>query len=388
MGYFPAGTPLFTSAEGFGKFFESGDDCNAEVYASTSVPPMTIRPVESETDHPSVLAVGGSAGSVQPLIEIVRGLPGDLAAVVLVTIHIGEQSRLPQILSRSGPLQATHVRDREVLEHGRIYIAPPGRHLIARDGLARLSPGPQVNRHPPAVDVMFASVAEWAAGRTVAVVLSGALDDGAVGAAIVAQAGGQVLVQDPAEAEFDSMPRSALAAAPGARAVPVRQLAQQIRDSVEVGRSLRSDPALYEARMGAEMEMVETGDPGYLREDESRLTGLTCPECGGGLAQVDLPQISYFRCDLGHIFAPQALAAAQADASEKTLWSAIAALEKQAALLQRLASRRNQGPLPDYDQSLNAQQRYAEEVARRAAALRTQVRAWSSDATQPETRTE
>jgi len=340
---------------------------------------MTI-PVESETDHPSVVAVGGSAGSVQPLVEIVRGLPGDLAAAVLVTIHIGEQSRLPQILSRSGPLPATHVQDREVLERGRIYIAPPGRHLIARDGLALLSPSPQVNRHPPAVDVMFASVAEWAAARTVAVVLSGALDDGAVGAAIVAQAGGQVLVQDPAEAEFASMPRSALAAAPGARAVPVRQLAQQIRDSVEVGRSFRSDSVLQEARMVAAMEMVETGEPGYRPEEESRLTRLTCPECGGGLAQVDLPQISYFRCDFGHLFAPQALAAAQADASEKTLWSAVAALEKQAALLQRLASRRNQGLLPDHDQT-DAQQRYAEEVARRAAALRTQVRAWSSDAT-------
>jgi two-component system, chemotaxis family, protein-glutamate methylesterase/glutaminase len=248
---------------------------------------MTIHPVESETDHPSVVAVGGSAGSVQPLVEIVRGLPGDLAAAVLVTIHIGEQSRLPRILSRSGPLPATHVQDRELLEPGRIYIAPPGRHLIARDGLALLSPSPQVNRHPPAVDVMFASVAEWAAARTVAVVLSGALDDGAVGAAIVAQAGGQVLVQDPAEAEFASMPRLALAAAPGARALPVRQLAQQIRDSVEVGRSFRSDSALQEARMGAAMEMVETGEPGYRPEEEFRLTRLTCPECGGGLAQVD-----------------------------------------------------------------------------------------------------
>lgn len=148
---------------------------------------------------------------------------------------------------------------------------------------------------------------------------SAVLDDGAVGAAIVAQAGGQVLVQDPAEAEFASMPRLALAAAPGARALPVRQLAQQIRDSVEVGRSFRSDSALQEARMGAAMEMVETGEPGYRPEEESRLTRLTCPECGGGLAQVDLPQISYFRCDLGHLFAPQALAAAQADASEKTL---------------------------------------------------------------------
>ena len=222
---------------------------------------MTIGPVESETDHPSVLAVGGSAGSVQPLIEIVRGLPGDLPAAVLVTIHVGEQSRLPQILSRSGPLQATHVRDREVLEHGRIYIAPPGRHLIARDGLALLSPRPQVNRHPPAVDVMFASAAEWAAGRTVAVVLSGALDDGAVGAAIVAQAGGQVLVQDPAEAEFDSMPRSALAAAPGALVVRYANWLSGPRFCGCCAVASR-DPALYETRMGAEMEMVGTATLG------------------------------------------------------------------------------------------------------------------------------
>jgi two-component system, chemotaxis family, protein-glutamate methylesterase/glutaminase len=352
---------------------------------------MTVPPVEPEIDHRVVLALGGSAGSVQPLVEIVRDLPGDLAAVVLVTIHVGEQTRLPQILSRSGPLQATRARDREVLEHGRIYIAPPGRHLVARGGVALLSPSPQVNRHRPAVDVMFASAVEWVAWRTVAVILSGALDDGAVGAAIVAQAGGQVLVQDPAEAEFASMPRSALAAAPGARAVPARQLAQQIRDSVEVARSLRIDSGGHEARMGAEMDMVESYDPGYLREDESRLTRLTCPDCGGGLAQVDLPQISYFRCHVGHQFAPQALAAAQADASENKLWSAVAALEEQAAVLrytQRLPLKQAQAVLPDQDQPLTAQQRYAEEVASRAVALRTQVRAWSSDPTQPEMRPE
>ena len=353
---------------------------------------MSVPRAEREIDHRVVVAVGGSAGSVQPLVEIVRELPSDLPAAVLVTVHVGEQTRLPQILSRSGPLQATHVQDREVLKQGRIYVAPPGRHLIARDGIALLSPGPRINRHRPAVDVMFASAVEWVAWRTVAVVLSGALDDGVVGAAIVAQAGGQVLVQDPAEAEFASMPRSALAAAaPGARAVPVRQLAHQIRECVEVARSLRSESARYEARMEAEMGMVESDDPGYLGEDESRLTRLTCPDCGGGLAQVDLPQISYFRCHVGHQFAPQALASAQADASEKKLWSVVAALEEQAAVLryvQRLASRPAQAARSDQDQTLTAQQRYADEVASRAVALRTQVRTWSSDPGHLETKLE
>jgi CheB methylesterase len=92
---------------------------------------MNIAEVEAQQHHHVVLAVGGSAGSVPPLVEMVRALPPDLPAAVLVTIHIGEQTRLPQILSRSGPLPATQVRVREVLEHGRIYIAPPGRHLIS-----------------------------------------------------------------------------------------------------------------------------------------------------------------------------------------------------------------------------------------------------------------
>jgi two-component system chemotaxis response regulator CheB len=117
---------------------------------------MAVDRTESVTAPLVVLAVGGSAGSVQPLVEIVRDLP----AAVLVTIHIGEQTRLPQILSRSGPLRATQARDSEVLEQGRIYVAPPGRHLIIRNGLALLGPGPRVNRHRPSVDVMFASAAE------------------------------------------------------------------------------------------------------------------------------------------------------------------------------------------------------------------------------------
>ena len=298
---------------------------------------MTIDRTEPAADHPLVLAVGGSAGSVRPLVEIVGDLPRDLPAAVLVTIHIGEQTRLPQILSRSGPLRATQARDSEVLEQSRIYVAPPGRHLITRNGRALLSPEPRVNRHRPAVDVMFASAAEWVAERSVAVVLSGVLDDGAVGAALIDQVGGQVLVQNPDEAEFAGMPRAALAAAPRARAVPVAELALRIRRSLDATRSRASSGAVAsETKWGTDMDMVEGTDPAFLFEDESRLTRLTCPDCGGGMAQVDLLKISYFRCHVGHQFAPQALAAAQVEASEKKLWSAVAALEEQATVLRYL----------------------------------------------------
>ena len=346
---------------------------------------MTIDRTESAADHPLVLAVGGSAGSVRPLVEIVGDLPRDLPAAVLVTIHIGEQTRLPQILSRSGPLRATQAQDSELLEQSRIYVAPPGRHLITRNGRALLSPEPRVNRHRPAVDVMFASAAEWVAGRSVAVVLSGVLDDGAVGAALIDQVGGQVLVQDPDEAEFAGMPRAALAAAPRARAVPVAELALRIRRSLDATRSRTSSGAVAsETTWGADMDTVESTDPAVLFEDESKLARLTCPDCGGGMAQVDLPKISYFRCHVGHQFAPQALAAAQVEASEKKLWSAVAALEEQATVLRYLRQpAQRQDEAVEGDGTSTKRDRYAEEIATRAVALRSQVRAWSSHPPDP-----
>ena len=343
---------------------------------------MISTPTKHGPNHPVVLAFGGSAGCIQPLIKVVHGLPEDLPAAVLVTTHVGEQTRLPQILSRSGPFPATFAQDQDILEPGRIYIAPRGRHLITADGLVLLSPGPRVNWHRPAVDVMFASAAESAGARTVAVVLSGALDDGAVGAALIDLAGGQVLVQPPEEAEFAGMPTSALAAASRARAVPVARLADEIRDAVDAARSLRSQRVAYRERMRADMDMIDSDDPAFLREDETRLTRLTCPECGGGMAQVDLPQISYFRCHIGHQFSPQTLAAAQAEASEKKLWSAVAALEEQTAVLrylQRGGPRQLEPGPPSHDQTTSPQDRYVDEVASRAADLRSQVKAWSSN---------
>ena len=344
--------------------------------------PMIAPGAEQEPIHPVVLAFGGSAGSVRPLMEIVRDLPEDLPASVLVTVHVGEQTRLPQILSRSGPLLAAFAEDREALEPGRIYIAPRGRHLLARNGLALLSPGPLVNRHRPAVDVMFASAAEWVAERTVGVVMSGALDDGAVGAALIDLAGGQVLVQDPMDAEFVGMPTAALAAAARARAVPGHQLSRQILDCVQTARSLGGNWVAHRVRMKADMDMIDSDDPAFLREDESRLTRLTCPECGGGMAQVDLPQISYFRCHIGHQFSPQTLAAAQAEAAEKKLWSAVAALEEQTSVLRYLERRTSREaeaelPLERSDQPSSPQGRYVDEVASRAETLRSQMRAWS-----------
>jgi two-component system, chemotaxis family, protein-glutamate methylesterase/glutaminase len=253
---------------------------------------------------------------------------------VAVTIHVGEQvrSRLPGILERRGPLPAAHARRGEPLQPGRICVAPPGCHLLMPGGMVELSHGPRMNRVRPAVDAMFASAARWFGDRVVAVVLSGVLDDGAVGAALVEQAGGLVVVQDPEEAAQPSMPR---AAASAALALPGAGLGQAI--SGMLGESGVVSWPRAESREAAEVTMEESSDLQFLSPEETGLTRLACPECGGALAEAILPRITYYRCHVGHQFGPQSLAAAQAETAEAKLWAAVAALEETAALARHLA---------------------------------------------------
>ena len=315
-----------------------------------------------------MVVVGGSAGSIGPLRELTAALPADLPASVLVTIHVGEyaRSRLPWLLSRSGPLPAAHATMGERLAPGRVYVAPPGCHLLLPGGVAELSNGPKVNHTRPAVDVMFASAARWFADRVVAVVLSGLLDDGAVGAALVAQAGGLVIAQEPGEAMQPSMPRAALAAAPGAMAVPGRKLGAMVSEMLgESGLTAWPRPEPLQA---PEVRMEETGDLQFMAQDETRLTRLACPECGGALAEVVLPQITYYRCHVGHQFGPQSLAATQAESAEAKLWSAVAVLEETAALARHLAEHTHTG-----EDDAGQQSRTADWAATLAESLRTQI---------------
>lgn len=292
------------------------------------------------------LAIGGSAGAVEALVTFVARLPADLPVPVLVTVHIGNvRSSLPQILTRAGPLPARHARHGEPLRRGRIYVAPPDLHLLATAGVARLSSGPRVNRHRPAVDVMFASAARWAGPGLVAVVLSGTLDDGAVGAALTARAGGRVLVQDPADALFDSMPRATRLAVRDAASAPAPELAALAVAALDTRRSGHPDETGddEEADEMVDTRMGDSDDPAFLSADEVRLTRLSCPECNGGMAEIDLSGLRYYRCHVGHQYSPQSLEASQRESVEAKLWAAAAALEEHAALARHLSTRSGLG---------------------------------------------
>src|SRR5215213_6205167 len=159
----------------------------------------------------NVLAIGGSAGSMEPLLTIVRALPSDCPAAVFVVIHThpGADSVLPKLLKRAGNLQARHAEDGAVIEVGEIYVAPPDHHLTLSPGTMHVNRGPRENSHRPAIDPLFRTAAETY-GRTVtSVLLSGMGGDGAAGMLAVKDHGGMAVIQDPSEAQYPIMLRRA-----------------------------------------------------------------------------------------------------------------------------------------------------------------------------------
>src|SRR5215831_11919130 len=123
----------------------------------------------------SVVVIGASAGGVQALSRIAADFPGDLAAPVFVVLHVGARSAsaLPEILMRAGPLPSEHPRTGEPIEPGRIYVAPPDRHLLIEDGMVSVVRGPRENLMRPAIDPLFRSAAVTHGSRVIAVILSG-----------------------------------------------------------------------------------------------------------------------------------------------------------------------------------------------------------------------
>jgi two-component system chemotaxis response regulator CheB len=141
-----------------------------------------------------VVVVAASAGGVEALRGLLGHLPAAIPATLLVVLHVPAAGGkvLPRILSRAGLLPASAAADGEVPLPGHVYVAPPDRHVLLAGDRIRLSHGPRHNGHRPAADPLFISAAVADGPHTVAVVLSGTLDDGAAGAAAVERRGARL----------------------------------------------------------------------------------------------------------------------------------------------------------------------------------------------------
>jgi two-component system chemotaxis response regulator CheB len=247
---------------------------------------------------------------------------------------------LPNILSRAGKLPAQHACDEEPIIPGRIYVAPPGCHLILEPGQVRLTNGPKENGHRPAVDPLFRSAAFTYGHRVVGIILSGNLDDGSAGLLSVKQHGELAIVQDPDTALYADMPRNAIGTVTVDHVTPVAALptliVQLVQRPAAEGTPMTDDAPSHSATMHDGEEVVRLED----RQQQAGVPStMTCPECHGTLWEVHNGDLLHFRCRVGHAFSPDALLAHQAEALEAAMWTALRALEEHAAMNRRLAAR-------------------------------------------------
>ena len=322
---------------------------------------------------PYLVVVGASAGGVEALKELLTLLPADLPAAVCATLHLasGTRSMLADVLRRRSALPVRAAADDEELEPGTVYIAQPDSHLVVVDGRLVVARGARENGYRPSVDVLLRSAALAHGPKVVGVVLTGMLDDGTAGLAAVARYGGTALVQDPDEAEFSSMPRNALSGTPGAVALGLRALAEEVvrivtsddsgapaapevdperrqRDEAEVRSALGVDPSLPDG------SPVGTPSP------------YGCPDCGGVLNLVP-DDVLRFRCRVGHAHTAESLMREQSGTVEAALWTAMRALEERHDVAERLA---DEAAAAGRDWSRLHFRRRAEEAARSSEVLR------------------
>jgi two-component system chemotaxis response regulator CheB len=283
------------------------------------------------------VVLGASAGGIEALRQLVSQLPADYPAVVCVVLHISPQgpSVLPQILARAGNLPAVQATDGMAAEGGRIYVAPPDCHLLVDDGTLHLDRGPRINGHRPAIDTLFKSAATAYGSGTAGVVLSGVLDDGTAGLMAIKRAGGTTLVQDPDDALYDMMPRSAIEIVVPDRVATAPELGRLLGELATATPPVdppRIVPAVPEHLVEVDRGSSDDPQPGAV-------TGLTCPECNGAIWLSEEDGIPRLACRTGHAFTLETFAASQTDRVEVALWTALRTLEERAALYRRMAAR-------------------------------------------------
>jgi two-component system chemotaxis response regulator CheB len=160
-----------------------------------------------------IVALAASAGGLNALTEVLAALPPDFPAALVVVQHLDPRHRslMAEILGKRIAMPVKEAREGDFVEPGRVYVAPPNRHLLVNpDRTLSLTQTELVHFVRPSADLLFESAAASYRERAIAVVLSGSGSDGAMGVKAIKKMGGTVIVQDEKTAEFSGMPEAAV----------------------------------------------------------------------------------------------------------------------------------------------------------------------------------
>jgi two-component system chemotaxis response regulator CheB len=273
------------------------------------------------------------------LATLCAGLPRDLPAAMFVVQHIspGARSVLPALLDRAGGPPSFHPEDGDEIRPGWIHVARPDHHLLLSGGRVLVRRGPKENGTRPAIDPLFRSAAVQYGPRVVGVVLTGLLDDGSAGLLAIKRCGGVCVVQDPGEAPWPDMPRNALErdhvdhclSVARLPALLLRLASETAGEAPPVPRDLIAEVAIA---TGDRMQDSVSTTPG-------RPSPMSCPDCGGVLNEIEEDGTVRYRCQTGHAYAPETLAASQRQTLEMALYSALRAHMERVTLFTRMVEK-------------------------------------------------
>ena len=316
-----------------------------------------------------IIVVGASAGGIEALRVLVGGLPENLAASVFVVLHTSPESpgMLAEILDRFGRLPAVSATDGERIRPGRIYVAPPDRHLLVEPRAVRVTRGPKENRFRPAVDPLFRSAAQVYGPRVVGVILTGYLDDGTAGLWTVKRMGGTAVVQDPRDALVPFMPESALAHVEVDHCLPLAEIAPLL---VRLTTEATEEEGAFQVPKEVEIEVniakeQRAIDAGVLALGEP--SNYARPDCHCVLLQRKAGAPFDFRCHTGHAYSVEGLMADITETMDDALWNSIRAFEEGQMFMRHMAEHLGEG---HDERAAQTFLKRAEEVKRRAPLMR------------------
>jgi two-component system, chemotaxis family, protein-glutamate methylesterase/glutaminase len=292
---------------------------------------------------PQCIVIGASAGGLEPLREVVAQLPADLPAPVFVVMHLpaNHKSYLPEILSKTGPLPALHPEDNLRIKPGFIYVALPDHHLLVDDGFVAVKRGPKENGFRPSIDALFRSAAYMYGSGAIGVVLSGALHDGTSGLWSIKRLGGIAIIQEPEQALYPSMPRSALEYVDADYQIPSKEigaLLTQLTQMQPAQKEMVENGMVEDVRRLAIETQVAAGVnlPEKTILELGPLTQFTCPECKGSLVRITEGGLFRFRCHTGHGFSADTLLDDLLETIDRLVWQTMRGFQEASMLLEHL----------------------------------------------------
>ncbi len=208
-----------------------------------STKPNNVNLHASQNDEIAVVGIGASAGGLKALQEFFEALPDNtgMAYVVITHLHPEHESHLPELLQRHTQMPVRQVTDLVTVEKDHVYVIPPNRRLVMEDSKIDLSEFKEPRGQRAPIDYFFRSLARGHP-NSVGIILSGGGTDGAVGVKAIKEEGGLLMVQDPYEAEYGSMPEAAIATGLADVVLPVKQLAQKLVEYTRFRPPLPLDP--------------------------------------------------------------------------------------------------------------------------------------------------